>query len=126
MVYHRDGILLRCRRVSSRRLDAWFGRIRPLVHAVDRGPLEATADATLTVLVEPKGPSHNELAAIIETDGHKINSCAARYAGTESEWRFDIHWQAAQKDASLPQFLERLAGHSGVKEVRWTPSFKQQ
>ena len=83
-------------------------------------------DATLTVLVEPKGPSHNELAAIIETDGHKINSCAARYAGTESEWRFDIHWQAAQKDASLPQFLERLAGHSGVKEVRWTPSFKQQ
>ena len=75
-------------------------------------------DATLTVLVEPEGPSHNELAAIIETNGHKINSCAARYAGTESEWRFDIQWKAAQKDASLPQFLERLAGHSGVKEVR--------
>ena len=82
-------------------------------------------DATLMVLVEPEGPSHKELAAIIETDGHQINSCSARYAGTESEWCFDIHWRAAQEDASLPQFLERLAGHSGVKEVRWTPSFKQ-
>jgi putative Mg2+ transporter-C (MgtC) family protein len=82
-------------------------------------------EATLTVLVEPRGPSHNELAAIIETDGHKINGCAARYAGTESEWRFDIHWKAAQEDSSLPQFLERISEHSGVKEVSWTPSFKQ-
>ena len=83
-------------------------------------------EATLMVLVEPEGPSHTELAAIIETDGHKINSCAARYAGAESEWRFDIRWQGAQEDASLPEFLERLVGHSGVKEVRWTPSLKQQ
>ena len=81
--------------------------------------------ATLMVLVEPEGPSHTELAVIIETDGHKINSCAARYADTESEWRFEVHWQAAQEDASLPQFLERLAGHSGVKEVRWSPRLKQ-
>ena len=83
-------------------------------------------EATLMVLVEPEGPSHTELAAIIETDGHKINSCAARYAGTESEWRFDIQWKATQEDASLPEYLKRLAEHSGVKEVRWTPNLKQQ
>jgi putative Mg2+ transporter-C (MgtC) family protein len=82
-------------------------------------------EATLMVLVEPEGPSHTELAAIIETDGHKVNSCAVRYAGTESEWRFDVHWKATQEDASLPDYLKRLAEHSGVKEVRWTPSFKQ-
>ena len=73
-----------------------------------------------------RGTSHTEVAAIIETDGHKINSCAARYAGTESEWRFDIQWKATQEDASLPEYLKRLAEHSGVKEVRWTPSLKQQ
>jgi putative Mg2+ transporter-C (MgtC) family protein len=83
-------------------------------------------EATLMVLVQPEGPSHTELAAIIETDGHKINSCAARYAGPESEWRFDIQWKATQDDASLPEYLKRLAEHSGVKEVRWTPSLKQQ
>jgi putative Mg2+ transporter-C (MgtC) family protein len=83
-------------------------------------------EATLMVLVQPEGPSHTELAAIIETDGHKINSCAARYAGAESEWRFDIQWKATQDDASLPEYLKRLAEHSGVKEVRWTPSLKQQ
>lgn len=83
-------------------------------------------EATLMVLVDPNGPSQAELTAIIETDGHKVSSCAARYAGAESEWRFDVHWQATQEDASLPQFLEGLAGRSGVKEVRWTPSLKQQ
>ena len=83
-------------------------------------------EATVRVLVEPDGPSQAELSSIIETDGHKINSCAARYADAENEWRFDVHWQATQDDASLPQFLERLAGHAGVKEVRWSPSFKQQ
>lgn len=83
-------------------------------------------EATLMVVVETEGPSHNELAAIIERDGHKISSCGARYAETESEWRFNIHWQAAPDDASLPQFLQGLAGHSGVKEVRWNPTLKQQ
>ncbi len=83
-------------------------------------------EATLMVLVESGGPSQGELTAIVETDGHKVNSCAARYADIEKEWRFDVSWQATQEDASLPSFLERLAAHSGVKEVRWTPNLKQQ
>jgi hypothetical protein len=82
-------------------------------------------EGTLMVLVEPNGPSHTELTAIIETEGHKVSSCAARYAGGENEWRFDVHWQAAQEDASVPQFLERIAERSGVKEVRWAPGSKQ-
>lgn len=81
-------------------------------------------EATLMVLVDPDGPTQVELTALIETDGHKVSSCAARYAGAEREWRFDIHWQGAQEDASLPKFLEGLAGRSGVAEVRWTPSSK--
>ena len=81
-------------------------------------------EGTLMVLVEPNGPSHTELTAIIETEGHKVSSCAARYAGGENEWRFDVHWQAAQEDASVPQFLERIAERSGGKEVRWAPGSK--
>ena len=45
-------------------------------------------EATLMVLVDPDGPTQVELTALIETDGHKVSSCAARYAGAEREWRF--------------------------------------
>jgi putative Mg2+ transporter-C (MgtC) family protein len=83
-------------------------------------------EATLMILVEPNGPSYPELVALIETEGHKVSSCAVRYADAENEWRFDVHWQAPQEDISLPQFLERIAEHSGVKEIRWTPNWKQQ
>ena len=83
-------------------------------------------EATLMILVEPHGPSHVELVALIETEGHKVSSCAARYADAENEWRFDVHWQATQEDTSLPHFLERIAERSGVKEIRWTPNWKQQ
>jgi putative Mg2+ transporter-C (MgtC) family protein len=82
-------------------------------------------DATLMVLVEGDEPSQAELTSIIETNGHRVSSCSARFAGAENEWRFDVHWQATQDDASLPQFLEQLTGRSGIKEVRWTP-LKQQ
>lgn len=81
-------------------------------------------EATLIVSVEPDGPSQSELAAAVEENGEKVTSSAVRYSQAGSEWRFDIAWRSSQKESSLPEFIERIAGRPGVKEVRWTPTLK--
>ena len=81
-------------------------------------------EATLIVLVSHDGPSQSDLAAAVETNGHKVSSSAARYSDAGKEWRFDINWRASQEETSLPPFIEQLAARSGVKEVRWSPGLR--
>ena len=81
-------------------------------------------EATLVVLVLPDGPSQRDLAAEVETHGHRVTGSAARYSEGGKEWRFDVNWRASQDDTSLPPFIESLAARSGVQEVRWTPNLK--
>jgi putative Mg2+ transporter-C (MgtC) family protein len=82
-------------------------------------------EATLIVVVSHDGPSQSDLAAVVQTSGHKVTSSAARYNDEGKEWRFNVNWRTSQEETSLPQFIEQLAARSGVKEVRWSPSLAQ-
>jgi putative Mg2+ transporter-C (MgtC) family protein len=81
-------------------------------------------EATLVVVVSRDGPSQSDLAATLETNGHRVAASGARYSEARTEWRFDVNWRAAHEESSLPPFVEALAGRAGVKEVRWTPNLK--
>ena len=118
MVHHPDGILFRCRRVL---LGVWMLGLGVFVlKCMQR--IEARwkqqRDATLMVLVGPKGPSHNELEPSLkqmairsivrgEIFGHR-KRMALRYTGKRS------------RRMSSYRHLKRLAERSGVREVRWS------
>jgi putative Mg2+ transporter-C (MgtC) family protein len=69
------------------------------------------------------GPAEDEIGAMLEANGFRINSLGITllHGGCEREMQYNLQWRAAAGSAGVPDAVDQLAKHSGVVRVEWTP-----
>jgi putative Mg2+ transporter-C (MgtC) family protein len=80
----------------------------------------------LALVLDPSGPSENEIRATLAQVGVKVSSCGFAFSpqGQSTELNCDLHWRAAAGDNNVPEVIHGIAERPGVMRIAWTPQAK--
>ncbi len=86
--------------------------------------LKQQRKAELTVLIDERGPSSEQIAEAIRAEGRKVSLLALRYTEGEKQLQYEVHWVSLPHRTRPPDYLAQLADSPGVKKVDWRPIVK--
>jgi putative Mg2+ transporter-C (MgtC) family protein len=80
----------------------------------------------LSMVVDPSGPSENEIRARLAQTGVKLSSFAFAFSpqAQSTEMTCDLRWRAAADDNNVPDVIHALAERPGIIRIAWTPQAK--
>ncbi|MGA2230109.1 MAG: MgtC/SapB family protein [Tepidisphaeraceae bacterium] len=89
---------------------------------VDRA-MHQDRHAMLVAVLDPQGPSHDEISAILTTEGFWIASYAVTYLQPSQRRRIacEVRWRGRLIDFKPPEVLEKLIKRPGVLKLQWRP-----
>ncbi len=81
---------------------------------------------TLSIVVDPSGPSENDIRASLAEADLNISSCAFAYdpEAKSAEFNCYLRWKAAADESKVPDAVHVLARRPGVIRIAWTPQTK--
>jgi putative Mg2+ transporter-C (MgtC) family protein len=80
----------------------------------------------LSIVAGSAGPAEDEIGEILLANGFRVNSLGVTllHGGSDREMNYDLQWRAISEEVRIPDAIGRLARHSGVVRVEWTPQLR--
>ncbi len=95
-----------------------------LIKVEDR--MKQERQGTFSIVVDPSGPSENDIRASLAEANLKISSCAFVYNPEtgSAELNCYLRWKAAAFESRVPDVVRALAVRAGVIRIAWNPEAK--
>jgi putative Mg2+ transporter-C (MgtC) family protein len=95
-----------------------------LIKAEER--MKQERQGTFSIVVDPSGPSEDDIRASLAEANLKISSCAFVYnpETRSAELNCYLRWKAAAFESKVPDVVRVLAVRAGVIRIAWNPQVK--
>ena len=95
-----------------------------LIKAEER--MKQERQGTFSIVVDPSGPSEDDIRASLAEANLKISSCAFVYnpETRSAEFNCYLRWKAAAFESKVPDVVRVLAVRAGVIRIAWNPQVK--
>jgi putative Mg2+ transporter-C (MgtC) family protein len=79
--------------------------------------------ATLVMILNPEGPTPDDISLMLKAAGFWIASCAVAYSQKSQRRRLacEVRWRGRLMDFRPPDFLQTLIQRPGVLKLQWKP-----